>query len=67
MFDIGGGELIVIVFAFLLLFGPKKVPEVTRMLGKGMQKIKEAQNEIKNQINSLENDFEDITKDIKKK
>jgi len=28
MFDIGGGELIVIILAVILLFGPKKIPEI---------------------------------------
>ena len=57
MFDIGGGELILIVLAFLILFGPKKVPEITKMLGKGMRKVKEAQTELKNQLKELEKEI----------
>ena len=67
MFDIGGGELILIVLAFLVLFGPKKVPEVTRMLGKGMRKVKEAQAELKSQLNEIEKEIEDVTSDNNKK
>jgi Sec-independent protein translocase protein TatA len=30
MFDVGGGELLFIVLIILLLFGPKKIPELMR-------------------------------------
>lgn len=66
MFDIGGGELILIVLVFLILFGPKKIPEVTRMLGKGLRKVKEAQTELKTQLNELENEVDVINSDKKK-
>ncbi|MDR0927705.1 MAG: twin-arginine translocase TatA/TatE family subunit [Ignavibacteria bacterium] len=59
MFDIGGGELILILVAFVVLFGPQKIPDITRTLGKGMRKVKDAQNELKKQ-------FDDIEKDINK-
>ena len=65
MFDIGGGELILIIIAFLILFGPKKIPEVAKMLGKGVQKIKEAQTQLKSQLKDLEKEVEEVTKDIK--
>jgi len=58
MFDIGGGELILIVLAFVVLFGPKKVPEVTKMLGKGLRKIKDAQTELKSHIKDIEKEIE---------
>ncbi len=59
MFDIGGGELILIVLAFVILFGPKKVPEVTKMLGKGLRKVKEAQTELKSQLKDFEREIEE--------
>ena len=62
MFDIGGGELILIVLAFVVLFGPKKVPEITKMLGKGMRKVREAQTELKSQLKDLEKEIEDTDK-----
>jgi sec-independent protein translocase protein TatA len=58
MFDIGGGELLVILFAVLLLFGPKKIPEISRMVGKGMNKIKQAQAELKSQLNEIEKEID---------
>ncbi len=53
MFDIGGGELLLILLVVLVLFGPKKIPEAARMIGLGMQKFKKAQAEFKSQIDDL--------------
>lgn len=50
MFGIGGGELVVIILIVLMLFGSDKIPEIARGLGKGMQQLKDATNEIKSEI-----------------
>jgi len=57
MFDIGGGELILIVLAIIVLFGPKKIPEIARMFGKGMQEFRRAQAQFNSQ-------FADIKQEI---
>jgi sec-independent protein translocase protein TatA len=51
MLDIGGGELLFILLIVVLLFGPKKLPELMQGLGKGMREFKKAQREFTNQIN----------------
>ena len=51
MFGIGTGELLVIMFIVLLLFGAKKLPELARGLGKGIREFKRASNEIKDELN----------------
>lgn len=66
MFDVGGGELILIILAILVLFGPKKIPEMTKTVAKGLYKIKEAQNELKSQMNSFTNEVTRPADDIKK-
>lgn len=58
MFDIGGGELLLIVFVVLLLFGPKKIPEIARTLGKGMSHLRRAQAEFQRSINEVSSDVE---------
>lgn len=63
MFDIGGGELLMILMAVVMLFGPKKLPEIAKTIGKGMQQIKNAQANITAQINTATND---INEEIKK-
>ncbi len=50
MFDIGGGELIFIIFIALMLFGSDKIPDVARTMGKAMAQFKNATNEIKSEI-----------------
>ena len=41
----GQTELIVIVFVILLLFGAKKLPELSRSLGKSLGEFKKGQKE----------------------
>ena len=40
--SMGGMEWIVIIFAILLLFGGRKIPELMKGLGKGMKEFKDA-------------------------
>lgn len=42
MFDIGTQELIIIFIVALLVFGPKKLPELAKTLGKGIRELKSA-------------------------
>ena len=42
MFGIGGSEIIVILIVALLVFGPKRLPEIGRSLGKGMREFKDS-------------------------
>jgi|TARA_B100001105_G_C22333268_1_gene417879 sec-independent protein translocase protein TatA len=50
MFGLGGGEIILILFIILLLFGAKKLPELAKGLGKGINEFKKASNEIKEEV-----------------
>ncbi len=63
MFDIGTQELIIIFIVALLVFGPKKLPELARTLGKGMRELKTAMRGVKDSIDDAE---EEVTKDLKK-
>ncbi|MFT7114271.1 MAG: sec-independent protein translocase protein TatA, partial [Candidatus Azotimanducaceae bacterium] len=44
---IGGSEIVVILLIVVMLFGADKIPEIARGLGKGLQEVKNASNEIK--------------------
>jgi len=48
MGPIGMQEMIAIFVLALLLFGPKKLPELGRLLGKGLSEFRRAKNELKN-------------------
>ena len=49
--SLGTPEIIIIVFAILLLFGGKKIPELMKGLGKGVKSFKEGVNGIEKDIN----------------
>ena len=47
---LGGTELMVVLGAVLLLFGPKKLPELARGLGKGIREFKKASDEVTEEL-----------------
>lgn len=51
---IGATEVILILFAVLLLFGSKKIPEVARAMGKGIREFQKATEEIKKELSDVE-------------
>ena len=54
MFGIGGFELfIILVFAFLI-FGPDKLPEVAKTVGKAIARFRSAQEEMNSVIKSTD-------------
>ena len=50
MGSFGGLEIAVIVMVILLLFGAKKIPELARGLGQGINEFRKASSDIKNEI-----------------
>ena len=50
-FDMGSGEIMLIVIAIFIIFGPSKIPELARGLGKFINEIKRASEDIKTEIN----------------
>ena len=51
MFGIGAPEFILILVIGLIVFGPGKLPELARSLGKGMREFKKATNALSQAIN----------------
>ncbi len=47
MFDVGGSEILLILFLTLLVMGPKNIPKIARTLGKTMQQVRRVTNEFK--------------------
>lgn len=52
MGDMGFSETIFLFFLALLIFGPKKLPEIARQVGKVLNDLRRASNEFKAQIES---------------
>ena len=42
LFNLGGGEIILILALILILFGAKKLPELAKGLGQGIKEFKKA-------------------------
>jgi Tat protein translocase TatB subunit len=68
MFDLGIQELILIFVVALVVFGPKRLPEIAHALGKGVAEMKKALSGVKDQIDAELSDVKDIKelKDLKK-
>ena len=61
MFGIGAGEFIVILIVGLIVFGPSKLPEVGRAIGKGLREFRKAQAALSATLNEpLESDKEQV-------
>jgi sec-independent protein translocase protein TatA len=43
-------EIFVIFFVMLLIFGPEKLPEIARNLGKGIRQLRDASNQVKKEV-----------------
>lgn len=70
---ISGAEIFVILVIVVMLFGADKIPELARGLGKGMQQLKNATEEVKKEINNsakksgIDTEFtKDIENEVKK-
>lgn len=50
MFDIGFQELIIIFIVALLVFGPKRLPELGRAFGKALAELKRSLHDVKEQV-----------------
>ena len=66
--NIGLPEMMVIMAIALLVFGPKKLPEIGRSVGKALREFKKSTEEIKDKFEEQirADDFKDIQNDIKK-
>lgn len=54
MFGIGAGEFIVILIVALIVFGPSKLPEIGRALGKVLNEFRKAQASLSATLNEMD-------------
>ncbi len=72
MFGIGMPEMILILAVALIVFGPKKLPELGKSLGRALGEFKRATNDIKESIqidtglDEVRDKFKDMGKDLKR-
>jgi len=67
--QLGFGEMLVILVIALLVFGPKKLPELGKSLGKGIREFNKATNDLKSNwedhIREAESSVDDVKQDVK--
>ena len=61
--DLGGGEIMLILVVFLLLFGAKRIPELARGLGRGIREFKDAANEVTHEITRAADEQERVKRE----
>ena len=52
IFNLGGGEIILILALVLILFGAKKLPELAKGLGTGIKEFKKATREVTEEVSN---------------
>jgi sec-independent protein translocase protein TatA len=49
-FNLGMGELLIIMVVVLLVFGAKRIPEIGQSMGKGIREFRKSLKEVQNSI-----------------
>ncbi len=62
----GGFEMVIIVLVILLLFGAKRIPELARGIGQGINEFRKASDDIKKEIDKGKEDVSNSTKSAPK-
>jgi TatA/E family protein of Tat protein translocase len=60
--NLGFSEMIFLFFLALIIFGPKKMPEIGRQIGKALNEFRRASNEFRSQI---ETEIANLEREVK--
>lgn len=64
---LGWSELLIVFFIILIIFGPRKLPEVAEAMGKSIQKFKRASKDARREIETGLDGKDDDDKEKDKK
>lgn len=56
IFNLGGGEIFLILAVVLILFGARKIPELAKGLGQGIKEFKKATRDVQDELHSAMED-----------
>jgi sec-independent protein translocase protein TatA len=52
LFDLGGGQILLILALILIFFGARRIPELAKGLGQGIKEFKKATREVTDEISN---------------
>ncbi|MGQ1946198.1 twin-arginine translocase TatA/TatE family subunit [Geofilum sp. OHC36d9] len=64
LFGISMGEVVLVFLVVLMLFGSRKIPELARALGKGMNEFRKAADDIKREFETAADDLKEDLSEI---
>jgi sec-independent protein translocase protein TatA len=56
--SLGPAEILVILVVALLVFGPEKMPEIARQVGKGMREFRRVQEHLRSELRDVVSEFD---------
>lgn len=56
IFDLGGGQILLILALILIFFGARRIPELAKGLGQGIKEFKKATREVSEEIHNSANE-----------
>lgn len=64
MFNLGPTEMLLIVVVALLVFGPERIPEFARTMGKAMREFQRATSEVRHSMRDALDDIENVKPEL---
>src|SRR5579862_6826922 len=62
--SLGGGEILVVLLVALIVFGPQRMPEIGRQIGKAMRELRKMQDSVREELHgALQLDDHDAAHD----
>ncbi|HPS13458.1 MAG TPA: twin-arginine translocase TatA/TatE family subunit [Prolixibacteraceae bacterium] len=63
--ELSGQEILLILFVILIFFGSKSIPDIARMMGKGVREFRNATSDIRKEIDNYTSDIKKEVNDVK--
>ncbi len=58
--DVSAVQILIVLVIALLVFGPKRLPELGRQVGRGMREMKRQMNEVTSDLTSVREEVDDF-------